>query len=32
EKQKYADEVYGTYEEQHRLRPCDVLNMNYRRV
>ncbi|WP_208438232.1 hypothetical protein [Bartonella taylorii] len=22
---KYNDEVYGTYEEQHRLRPCDVL-------
>ncbi|ENN91042.1 hypothetical protein [Bartonella schoenbuchensis] len=32
EKQKYADEVYGTYEEQHRLRLCDVLNMNYRRM
>ncbi|AQX19688.1 hypothetical protein [Bartonella sp. WD16.2] len=28
---EYADKVYGTYEEQHRLRPCDVLNMNYRR-
>ncbi|OPB29550.1 hypothetical protein [Bartonella sp. WD12.1] len=31
-KEIYADEVYGTYEEQHRLRPCDVLNMNYRRI
>ncbi|WP_236824119.1 hypothetical protein [Bartonella sp. WD16.2] len=29
---EYADATYGTYEEQHRLRPCDVLNMNYRRV
>ncbi|WP_142417231.1 hypothetical protein [Bartonella massiliensis] len=25
EKQKYEDEMYGTYEQQHRLRPCDVL-------
>ncbi|ETS10876.1 hypothetical protein [Bartonella henselae] len=24
-KEKYNDEVYGTYEQQHRLRPCDVL-------
>ncbi|ENN91111.1 hypothetical protein [Bartonella bovis] len=32
EEQIYADKVYGTYEEQHRLRPCDVLNMNYRRM
>ncbi|ENN91954.1 hypothetical protein [Bartonella bovis] len=31
EKQRYADATYGTYEEQHRLRPCDVLNMNYQR-
>ncbi|GAA5111923.1 hypothetical protein [Bartonella jaculi] len=23
--EKYNDAVYGTYEEQHRLRPCDVL-------
>ncbi|WP_375609731.1 hypothetical protein [Bartonella sp. AC53GZZY] len=23
--EKYNDEVYGTYEQQHRLRPCDVL-------
>ncbi|WP_375642944.1 hypothetical protein [Bartonella sp. AP83NXGY] len=24
-KEKYNDEFYGTYEQQHRLRPCDVL-------
>ncbi|WP_144753881.1 hypothetical protein [Bartonella saheliensis] len=24
-KERYNDEVYGTYEQQHRLRPCDVL-------
>ncbi|WP_375618102.1 hypothetical protein [Bartonella sp. AC134YNZD] len=24
-KEKYNDEIYGTYEQQHRLRPCDVL-------
>ncbi|WP_019222124.1 hypothetical protein, partial [Bartonella senegalensis] len=24
-REKYNDEVYGTYEQQHRLRPCDVL-------
>ncbi|EJF87743.1 hypothetical protein [Bartonella melophagi] len=29
-KREYADATYGSYEEQHRLRPCDVLNMNYR--
>ncbi|WP_375664852.1 MULTISPECIES: hypothetical protein [unclassified Bartonella] len=23
--EKYNDEIYGTYEQQHRLRPCDVL-------
>ncbi|WP_273755874.1 hypothetical protein [Bartonella sp. MM73XJBT.G] len=23
--EKYEDEMYGTYEQQHRLRPCDVL-------
>ncbi|MBX4336482.1 hypothetical protein [Bartonella raoultii] len=22
----YEDNVYGSYEKQHRLRPCDVLN------
>ncbi|QEE08651.1 acetyltransferase [Bartonella kosoyi] len=22
---EYEDEMYGTYEQQHRLRPCDVL-------
>ncbi|WP_332060788.1 hypothetical protein [Bartonella sp. CB74] len=24
-KQEYEDALYGTYEQQHRLRPCDVL-------
>ncbi|UNF39131.1 hypothetical protein [Bartonella krasnovii] len=24
-KERYNDEFYGTYEQQHRLRPCDVL-------
>ncbi|WP_375653082.1 hypothetical protein [Bartonella sp. MR110HLJHH] len=24
-KEKYNDAMYGTYEQQHRLRPCDVL-------
>ncbi|WP_375667048.1 MULTISPECIES: hypothetical protein [unclassified Bartonella] len=23
--EKYNDEIYGTYEQQHRLRACDVL-------
>ncbi|WP_375642644.1 MULTISPECIES: hypothetical protein [unclassified Bartonella] len=23
--EKYNDEMFGTYEQQHRLRPCDVL-------
>ncbi|WP_375671510.1 hypothetical protein [Bartonella sp. SD1336NMGDW] len=23
--EKYNDEIYGTYEQQHRLCPCDVL-------
>ncbi|EJF98614.1 hypothetical protein MEI_00184 [Bartonella vinsonii subsp. arupensis Pm136co] len=23
--EKYNDKMYGTYEQQHRLRPCDVL-------
>ncbi|WP_375661047.1 hypothetical protein [Bartonella sp. CL71SXKL] len=23
--EKYNDEIYGTYEQQHRLRVCDVL-------
>ncbi|WP_273754103.1 hypothetical protein [Bartonella sp. MM73XJBT.G] len=23
--EKYEDEMYGTYEQQHRLRSCDVL-------
>ncbi|WP_455466824.1 hypothetical protein [Bartonella sp. B39] len=23
--QKYKDKMFGTYEQQHRLRPCDVL-------
>ncbi|WP_375620492.1 hypothetical protein [Bartonella sp. TS25HLJMH] len=23
--EKYNDAMYGTYEQQHRLRPCDVL-------
>ncbi|MET3589886.1 agmatine/peptidylarginine deiminase [Bartonella silvatica] len=22
----YDDRIYGSYEKQHRLRPCDVLN------
>ncbi|WP_208439715.1 hypothetical protein [Bartonella grahamii] len=25
EQQRYEDEMYGSYEKQHRLRPCDVL-------
>ncbi|WP_455479229.1 hypothetical protein V4B17_05870 [Bartonella sp. B23] len=24
--QDYQDNLYGSYEKQHRLRPCDVLN------
>ncbi|KEC56560.1 hypothetical protein [Bartonella koehlerae] len=23
---EYEDNLYGSYEKQHRLRPCDVLN------
>ncbi|WP_156851682.1 hypothetical protein [Bartonella refiksaydamii] len=23
--EKYNDKMFGTYEQQHRLRPCDVL-------
>ncbi|WP_409361590.1 hypothetical protein ACRPOS_001055 [Bartonella heixiaziensis] len=23
--EKYKDKIFGTYEQQHRLRPCDVL-------
>ncbi|MEL6089539.1 MULTISPECIES: hypothetical protein [Bartonella] len=26
----YQDNVYGSYEEQHRLRPCDVLDRYWR--
>ncbi|AQX31329.1 MULTISPECIES: hypothetical protein [Bartonella] len=26
----YQDSVYGSYEEQHRLRPCDVLDRYWR--
>ncbi|WP_156850801.1 hypothetical protein [Bartonella refiksaydamii] len=25
EQQRYEDAMYGSYEKQHRLRPCDVL-------
>ncbi|AQX20386.1 hypothetical protein [Bartonella sp. WD16.2] len=26
----YQDSIYGSYEEQHRLRPCDVLDRYWR--